>query len=453
MRVAIIGAGVAGLVAGYGLTRAGHEVVVFEKEREPGGLIGAFAVADTRLDRYYHHIFRHDGAALGLIEELGLGGEMEWPAASSGYFRDGRVYPLNGALDLLRFRPLRLWERVRFGLSVLRAGRVRDWRGLDGVSARSWLESLCGRRVYRVMWEPLLRSKFGDSYGEVSAAWFWYKLRQRSSGRGRWGSTERLGYLRGSFARLADALADAIVRGGGRVALATPVEGLGWDGAGLRVVTPEGETRWDRVLATVAPPVLLALAPDLPEAYRQRLGAIRYMANVCVVLMLERPLTDIYWLNVSDERVPFGGVIEHTNLLPPEGYGGSHIAYLTRYLNVAHPSYGLSDEALLEAYSPFLREVAPGFDRSWVRGLRVFRAEHAGPVCGRGYGRMVPDVATPVGGLFMANMSQIYPEDRGIDCAVTLARRGVAALLGEPGRPASEALGRGCSAGDDCGLE
>ncbi|MFW6108547.1 MAG: NAD(P)/FAD-dependent oxidoreductase [bacterium] len=431
MKIAVVGAGITGLTAGRQLAQAGHAVTVYEAEAVPGGLMASFPFAGTELDRAYHHIFVHSHATLALLDELGLGGEMEWVTAPSGYFHGGGVHRLASAWDLLRFRPLRPWERVRFGLSVLRAQRVKDWRPLDALSAAEWLRSLCGDRVYEVMWEPLLRSKFGDAHDRVSAAWFWYKLHQRGGERGKTGGPERLGYLRGSFGRLAEALVADIEERGGRVALATPAEALTWEGDGLCVASAEGEARFDRVLVTAAPPVLLAIAPALPADYRQRLAAIDYAANLCTILALDRPLSDIYWLNVSDVRFPFGGIIEHTNAIPPQRYQGLHVVYLTRYLSTDHPHYRLPDDELLALYEPYLREVAPGFDRSWVRQLHVFRSPYASPITPVGYGERVPALATPVEGLYLATMAQIYPEDRGVDCGVLLARKVAQRMLAD----------------------
>ncbi|MFP4056851.1 MAG: NAD(P)/FAD-dependent oxidoreductase [Candidatus Brocadiia bacterium] len=444
MRIAVIGAGITGLTAGHELAKAGHQVTVLEKEPVPGGLMASFPFAGTQLDRVYHHIFVHSLATLELLDELGLGGEMEWGVAPSGYFHDGRVYRLASAWDLLRFRPLRPWERVRFGLSILRAQRIHDWRPLDRVTAKEWLESTCGRRVYAVMWEPLLRSKFGDAYDRVSAAWFWYKLHQRG---GKRGGPERLGYLRGSYGRLADALVEAIEARGGRVALDSPMEHLAWGGGTLRVTTPRGEEVYDRVLVTAAPPVLLGAAPDLPEAYGEKLAAIEYTANLCVVMALDRPLSDIYWLNISDARFPFGGIIEHTNLIPPERYQGYHVAYLTRYLPTDDPLYAMSDAQLLESYRPFLERVAPGFDPSWVREMYVFRSDYASPVTPVGYAQRVPELASPVEGLYLATMSHIYPQDRGVDCGVILGREVAARILADASDAKSESLACTSSSG------
>jgi protoporphyrinogen oxidase len=446
MRVAVVGAGITGLTAALELAKAGHQVVVYEKDSVPGGLMASFPFAGTHLDKVYHHIFVHSQPTLDLLGELGLADAMEWVAAPAGYFHGGGIYRLASAWDLLRFQPLSFWERVRFGLSVLRAQRVKDWRALDDVPAAEWLASVCGRRVYEVMWEPLLRSKFGDAYEQVSAAWFWYKLQQRGARRGRQGGAERLGYLEGSFGRLADALVAAVEARGGRVALGTPLERLAWSDDALRLATPEGEAAFDRVVFTAAPPVLLEVAPDLPDAYRQQLAAIRYTANLCAILALDRSLSDIYWLNISDRRFPFGGAIEHTNLIPPERYRGLHVVYLTRYLDADHPNYHRTDGELLDLYEPFLRELNPGFDRSWVRELHVFRSDHAAPVCCVGYGRQVPDLATPVAGLYLATMCQIYPEDRGLDLGVLLGRK-VAARVLAPAPPASAEAADGLCTG------
>jgi len=393
--------------------------------------MASFPFAGTQLDVVYHHIFVHSRAVLSLLEELGLADDMLWRSAPSGYFHRGRVHRLATGWDLLRFKPLSFIDRIRFGLSVLRARRIKDWRPLDDVTAVDWLIRLCGHRVYTVMWEPLLRSKFGDAYDQVSAAWFWYKLQQRGSQKGQGGGAERLGYLDGSFGRLADALVTAIEGRQGRVALGTPIERLAWGDGGFEVkASTEGGT-FDRVLFTAAPHGLLATAPDLPEPYRAQLAGIEYAANLCMILALDRPLSDAYWLNISDGRFPFGGIIAHTNLVPPERYEGLHVAYLTRYLPREHAHYGLTDEELLELYTPFLGELAPGFERSWVRQLRVTRSDYAAPITPVGYGKRVPDLATPVPGLYMANMCQLYPEDRGVDCGVTLGRKVAAMMAGD----------------------
>ncbi len=432
MNIAIVGAGITGLTAAHDLVKDGHAVTVYEKERIAGGLMAAFPFAGTQLDIVYHHIFVHSRAALDLIEELGMGDEMLWRAAPSGYFHGGAVHRLATGWDLLRFRPLSLLGRIRFGLSVLRARRIKDWRALDDVTAVDWLVRICGRDVYRVMWEPLLRSKFGDAYDQVSAAWFWYKLQQRGSQKGQRGP-ERLGYLEGSFGRLADALVAAIEERQGGVRLDTPVEGIAWNDDGFTVAADGQSESYDRVLFTAAPQVLLRAAPNLPEAYRDQLAAIDYAANLCMILALDRPLSDTYWMNISDERFPFGGIIEHTNLVPAERYEGSHVAYITRYLPREHEHYGLTDDELLDVYAPFLAEVSPGFDRSWVRQAWVTRSDFAAPITPVGYGSRVPELATPVPGLFMGNMCQLYPEDRGVDCGVELGHKVAALVAGDGG--------------------
>lgn len=427
--IAVIGAGITGLAAAWELAKAGRSVTVYEADSVPGGLMASFPFVGSELDRVYHHIFLDNQPTLELLVEMGLEEDMLWDTAPSGHFHDGQVWPLGSAWDLLRFKPLDLAGRLRFGFGVLRAQRVEDWEALDDQTACGWLTKVFGRRVYEVMWEPLLRAKFGDAHDRVSAAWFWYKLRQRSESRRGKGSRETLGYLRGSFGRLATALADGIEARSGRVALAEPVEALTCDETGaFRVRSGEGEAHFQQVLATVAPPLLLQLAPDLPGDYRDRLAAIDYMANLCVVLALEEPLTDIYWLNIGDREFPFGGIIEHTNLVSPTEYGGLHAAYLTRYLRADAPEMSVSEDELFDHYEPFLKQVNPAFHRGWVRKVHVSRAPFAQPVCPRGYRHIVPELRTPVPELYLATMSQIYPEDRGINCGVVLGQR-VAQLM------------------------
>ena len=165
------------------------------------------------------------------------------------------------------------------------------------------------------------------------------------------------------------------------------------------------------------------LVPPLPDDYLSRLTGVEYMAAVLVVLVLNRPLSHMYWLNVADRSIPFVGVIEHTNLIEPEHYGGRHIVYLSNYLSAHHPMYRMDGDELLEAYLPHLRKVNPGFDESWLAEVHHHRVDAAQPIIGTGYSARIPDHRTPFSGLYLANTTQVYPEDRGTNYSVRMGRK------------------------------
>jgi len=420
--IAIIGGGLTGLSAADTLSAAGHAVTIYEAEPALGGLAGSFEVNGARLERFYHHLFTSDVAMVALIERLGLGERLLWQPSATAYYAS-RIYRLSTPLDLLRFDRVSLLDRLRLGLLTLRARSVRDWLPLEEITAREWLVSMAGESAYRAVWEPLLRGKFGRYADEISAVWMWNKLKLRGSSRGE-RQEERLGYLEGGFGQVIDAW-EALLRGRGvSIHLATPAREVRIEGGRVEGVLSEGGlASYDRVLVTTAPALLAGLAPGLPPAYRAQLEGIPYLANVCLVMELDRSLSDTYWLNVGDPAIPFTGVIEHTNFARPEAYSGAHLAYLSRYLDADDPYYAMAPEDLLSAYLPHLARMFRGFERSWVRRLWAWRERYTQPVITRGYSRRIPAHRTPADGLWLACMAQVYPEDRGMNYAVAAGER------------------------------
>ena len=422
MRIAIVGGGMTGLSAADALSAAGHPCTVYEQDETVGGLAGSFKVNGVYLEKFYHHFFTSDTAAVALIEKLGWGNKLEWLPTTNSYFIN-RIYHLSKPLDLLRFSYISLFDRVRLGLLYIITRFVSDWRPLEQITAREWLTKMAGAGVYRGVWEPLLRGKFGRYADEVAAVWIWNKLKLRGSSRGK-KQEERLGYVNGGFGQVVDAWEQSLRQRGVEILLNTPVEEVRIaDGRATGVISQGTFRPFDAVLVTTAPELLAQMAPGLPADYRQRLQQIKYLANVCLVMSLDRSLSDTYWLNVGDPTIPFTGVIEHTNMQRPETYGGTHLAYLSRYLDADDPYYQMSAEELLEAYLPHLRKMFTGFSRDWVKRLWAWRERYTQPVIGLGYSALKPPFQTPADGLWLCCMAQIYPQDRGTNYAIAYGQK------------------------------
>ncbi|MCR9125095.1 MAG: NAD(P)/FAD-dependent oxidoreductase [Rhodobacteraceae bacterium] len=420
----VIGAGFAGLSAAYELARAGHAVTVLEASDTVGGLAGAFETGGERLDRFYHHWFTNDLEVMDLIAELGLRDQVIVNPTNTGLYFANTIFRLSRPIDLLRFSPLPMRDRIRLGLLALRARRVRDWRALEHRSAADWLRELGGENVFRVVWEPLLQGKFGPYADRISAVWFWNKLKLRGGSRGKRGE-ERLAYLEGSFARLAETLADAIRGADGTIRTAAPVEQMWRDDDGRWTCrTAEGtEVTADRVIATPALPLIAGMIEDWADpAYMKALRRIDYLANVCLVLQLDRSLSSTYWLNVNDPGFPFVGVIEHTNFHGAEHYDGQHVVYLSKYLPHTDALYTMDDDAVLDFAMPHLQRMFPDFRPEWITRHHVWRARWSQPIVEPGYSALIPDADTPHAGLHICSMAQIYPEDRGTNYAIREGR-------------------------------
>lgn len=420
----VIGAGFTGLSAALELARRGVAVTILESEPEVGGLAGTFEVNGERLEKFYHHWFTNDRHVAALVDELGARDNIVYRPTRTGMYFANRIFRLSSPVDVLRFTPLPFADRVRLGVLALRARRVKDWRALENETAEEWLIRLGGERVYRVVWQPLLEGKFGPFASRVSAVWFWNKLKLRGSSRDSSGA-EMLAYYRGGFAALADHVAREVGVLGGDIRLGTPAQRLVVEDGRVRgVQTRDGVVDADAVIATPALPVVADLvAPHAPAPWVASLRGIEYLANICVVLELDRSLSDTYWLNVNDPGFPFVGVIEHTNFEPASTYGGRHIVYLSKYLPETAELYRMPNEDVLDYCIPHLQRMFPAFDRQWVLGHHVWRAQYSQPIVGKHYSRTIPATETPIGGLYLSTMAQIYPEDRGTNYAIRDGRR------------------------------
>ncbi len=428
MRIGIIGGGAAGLAAAYELTRQGHYAEVFEVAPFLGGQASTFDIGGGRLERGYHHLFVSDTAITELIHELGLGDQLAWLESKVGIYHSGRIWDFATPLDLLKFSPLTLVQRIRLGLLTFVLQKTRNWQKFEGVTAQDWLTRNLGRDIYEAIWEPMLRGKFGEHYDRISMTWLWGKIYLRVASRGKTLHKERLGYPMGSFGEVFERLEEEILRLGGEVHISARVNGVIVENgiaSGLETQL-EGQDpsriNYDAIIATTPSYVFVHLVPPLPEEYHQKLVSTQYLSAVLVILALDRPLTSKYWLNVADRSLPFVGVIEHTNMIDPSLYGGNHIVYLTNYTPRDSELYAKTSEQLLEDFIPHLQKLNPQFDRSWIREYYHHKVDGAQPIIGVNYGDQIPDHRTPIENLYLANTTQIYPEDRGTNYSVRMGR-------------------------------
>jgi len=429
VKIGIIGGGMAGLAAAYELLKEGHETILFEVSPYLGGQAATFNVGGGRLERGYHHLFASDVYMINLIHELGLGSKLAWLDSKVGFYHNGRIYDFVTPRDLLKFTPINLVDRVRLGLVALYLQRSKGWLKFENITARDWIIKYAGKRNYDVVWGPLLRGKFGDSADEIGMTWFWGKIYLRFASRGKGMQREKLGYPMGSFGEVIDVLVQRIGEMGGKIHTSSPVTRILTENGravGLEANVSKSELAsfsFDSIIATVPSYIFPKLVPDLPGDYKEKLEGIRYHAAVLVVLVLKNPLSHIYWLNISDPSIPFLAIVEQTNFVDKSLYGGKHVVYLANYLGKHHPLYHKSGDELLEEYVVHLRKINPNFERSWIEEYYYHREEAAQPIITTNYLRQIPPYATPIKNLYLANTTQIYPEDRGTNYSVGLGQK------------------------------
>lgn len=437
-RICIIGAGLTGLTAGYRLARAGYAVMILEATLEVGGIVTSFALGSDRIEHIYHHIFTSDERVCQLADELGLAEQLHWYKVHDALYARNRLYPFSGPLDLLRFSAIPLPERIRTGLTVLKAARLDNWQALDQQTAADWICANGGRQAYQMIWEPLLRSKFDADAPEISAVWLWNKFKLRGHSRGKKSKSEMLGYMKGSFGTLVNALVKAIRGLGGQIYNGYTVTTINREAqasgrTGYRISTvledcSSVDFLADAVIATTAgqPFNNITAGLDLPEDYRRKLLAVRYKGDLCLIMRLRHSLSPYYWTTVCDD-LPFVVVVEHTNLTGPGSYGG-HVVYLSRYMDVSDPLWTQSDGYIFKLFAEGLARMYPNFSPAHVMDWRLRRTRYAQPVVHRNYASIIPAMDTPEQGVKLAGMAQIYPEDRGMNYAAILGDRAAAAV-------------------------
>ena len=433
MKIAIVGAGPAGLAAAYDLTKAGHNITLFEAAPNVGGLAAGFKAPhwDWSLEKFYHHWFQTDKSVLGLIDELGWRDQVVFPRPYTVIYWEGKFHPFDSLftnIPLFLVRHFSLPDVVRFGLVGAYLRFSPWWQPLEKETADAWMRRWCGQRVYETLWKPMLVSKFGeDNLQVVNMAWLWARLHSR---------TTRLGTFVGGFQAFMDKLADVIKKQGGQIWLNSQVTGIkkNADG-GFNVETASAGATFDAVISTSSPALMAGLAPDLPAEYAESLRALKSMGAVVLVLALTRRLTKYYWHNIPKEAgFPFLALVEHTNYIAPEHYGGDHLVYCGDYLDSGHEYFSLTKNELLEKFMPALKRFNPNFGRSWVKDSWLWKTAYAQPVPPVNHSQNIPPLRTPLKGLYFASMSQVYPWDRGTNFAVEIGRK-VARLVMEDYRP------------------
>ena len=428
MKIAVIGAGIGGMAAALDLQKAGHQVTIYEASAQPGGLAAGFKEPnwDWSVEKYYHHWFTSDADMLGLINELGWRQKVIIRRPVTVMYDRGTFRPFDSILAALMYPGLG-WgvNKVRFGLVGLYLRLTRNWKPMEAVTVDAWMRKWAGEKVYREMWEPMVVGKFGERYAQqVNMAWMWARMHAR---------TTQLATFEGGFQAFADLLASALRGRGVDIRLNTAVAGIRpLAEGGLAVRTPTGEESYAQVLSTTSPGLMAKIAPDLPQDYLRGLLDLKSLGAVVLIMALKHQLSEqgYYWFNLPKAAgFPFLALVEHTNFLPKERFGGDHLIYCGDYLETDHEYFSLTQEQLTERFMPALKRINPAFQPDWVRATWLNKTNYAQPVPLVNHSQNIPAIQTPLPGLYFASMSQVYPWDRGTNFAVQIARRAARQML------------------------
>lgn len=418
-RIAVLGAGPMGLSVAYQLARDGHCPVVFEADDRVGGMTASFDFSGLSIERYYHFHCISDHAFLALLSELGLADKMRWVETKMGYWYQGQLQEWGNPVALLKFRGLSLVAKFRYGLHAFLCTKRKNWAPLDHVDAVSWIKRWVGSEAYEVLWRRLFDYKFYDYTNNLSAAWIWSRIRR--IGRSRYNLfREKLGYLEGGSGALLQAMHTDIQLRGGEVRLKSSVNKVVIINGEVKGVEVAGNLEvFDKVISTIPLPYVPRLMPDLPDDVLNRFKEVNNIAVVCVIVKLRKQVTENFWLNTNDPEMDIPGLVEYSNLRPLD----EHVVYIPFYMPGVHPKFSEPDQAFLDKVHRYLKKINPALVDDDFIEMRASRYRYAQPICDPGYLDNLPPVALPIKGLWVADTSYYYPEDRGISESIDFGRK------------------------------
>ena len=397
MRAAIIGAGFTGLTAGYYLSKRSHQVTIFEKEKFAGGLAAGFKEKnwDWSPEYFFHHLFTSDSATQNLISELRFSQRLFYTKPKTSIFYKGKISQFDSPFSVLTFPFLSIPEKLQTGLITVYLKLTSNWKKFENISAFCWLKKYYGKKTFEILWKPLLLAKFGDQASEISMSWFWARIKKRS---------QKLGYFEGGFQVLIDKLVKEIKENSGEIYLNQPINSLN---------DLNHFNKFNRIIITT-PTQTFFKKTKLPEM----LGAL----NLILVLKEKFLTDDTYWLNINEPGFPFVAVVEHTNFVDKRNYGGNHLLYVGGYYPQNHPYFKMTKEEIFKEFLPYLQKINPN-SQLLITNYYLFRNQSAQPVIPVNYSKLIPSHQTPVSGVYLSNMQQVYPWDRGINYAIELGNK------------------------------
>jgi protoporphyrinogen oxidase len=392
MKVVIIGAGFAGLAAGYYLAKKGVSVTIFEKGAVPGGLATGYRESgwDWTVEKHYHHVFSSDTDIINLAKEVGT--KINFSKCITATLTERGIYQLDSPVSLLKFPGLDMFSKVRTGLTLAFLILSPFTKTMEKITAKKFITRFMGESSWKVLWEPLFVGKFGRKADKIPTAWFWARIKKRSA---------RLGYPEGGYEKLAEQTALAIRNLGGNIIYQKEV------GA-----TRDLLTQYDKVIDTRPP------------------GKVPYLGAITLILRLNKPFLPegIYWLNIGLLNFSFLNIVEHTNFIPREKYGQEHLLYVGNYLPHDHRFFSLTKEEILKAYDHDLAKISPDYKKN-VIGVEVFKSGFAQPIFPLNYSEIIAPIETDTPGLYQISMEQVYPWDRGVNYAVAIGKRAAGLIL------------------------
>lgn len=422
--VLIIGGGITGLSLAYFLNARGQDVTVVEKDLQLGGNATWTKLGKFTVDSFYHVVTNRDIHFLKLINDLEIDDSLIPAKIRMGFYQNGSLYSISSPKELLFFPPLSLLERVELGISIIRGKMTRDWEKLELTTASQWLSSIAGPGIYKKIWEPVMRSKFGQATEKVVATDMLFRINRIAGARDK-KFKERVYSLKGSLKTFFDKLEDNLTKNGVKILKGNAVSRINEVGGLMQgvVFDNQKELACDKIVFTASLPDFIRLLPDSYQEYARGLKSIEYLNNACLILRLKKQFSLYYQINLGDDSFPFTGVIGADALYPPVNFEGSYILCISKYFTGENEVLNMDPHKLLDYYLPYLKKINPDFEKGWVLDMVLTKKKNIEPIHSLGYSKLKPSFETPIKNLYLMCTAQIYPEPTVLNASVEYAGR------------------------------
>lgn len=418
--IAVIGGGIMGLTAAYELLKQGTKVTIYEADDRLGGMSASFDFDGLPIERFYHFICGPDTPLFNLCREMEIFQDIKWKFTKMGFFYKKNLYEWGSPVNLLKFPHLDLVSKLRYGFHIFSSIRRKNWEKLDKLNAVQWVKKNVGKKGYNLIWDSLFDLKFYEYKNDISAAWIWSRLKRVGLSRKNI-FHEKLGYIEGGSQKLIDHLKKEIEERGGQIFLNSPVQQVIIENKKVKGVKIQNITYpYDQIVSTVPLPFIKTMIPNLSKSLLDIYNSIQNIGVVCVILKLKNPLTNYFWVNINDPSIGIPGIIEYSNLNPLNQK--ESIVYAPFYLHHTSPDFSRTDEEFYHSVNQYLSTINPDFDSSWIMAKRIHRYQYAQPICIAGFKDLLPPIKTEIDGLFIADTSYYYPEDRSISESIRLGK-------------------------------
>lgn len=420
--IAIIGSGFTGLVAAYQLSKKGYKVEIFESTNNIGGLASGIKINGESIEKTYHHIFKSDNHVIKFIKELEIEDKLIWGNSSIAIYYNNSIYQFMSPVDLLKFKYLNVIDKFRLGMTIFYLQRVTNWKKFRNITAHKWLMSKCGKKAYEIIWKPILKSKFSSRYKEISMVWFWARIYTRSKSNNNLIRGEKLGYFKGGFDIILNTIKSKLEKNDVNINLNSEVNKIIQGDKTIKIkLSNNNYYEFNKVICTAPSNIFADLIKNnknISKNYIKQLKNIDYLGVICILFSSKQSLSNYYWHNINDTNFPFVVFVQHTNLIDKSNYGNDHIYYLCTYAPHDHIYFQEEENKIYDIYLSNLKKIFPTFNYNDIKQKYLFKFKYAQHIVDKDYEKKIPSYITPIENLYLANFSQIFPEDRGVNFAV-----------------------------------